>query len=64
MSPLVASPTEPTYGRMSLLYDVASASTSRTSASPVTSQTSRPRNEVSLATGALSRWAPSRATGS
>ncbi len=48
---------------MSVEYDVVSLSTSRDSASPVTSQTSRPKRETSRCTGSSSRVAPSRADG-
>src|SRR6478609_7730282 len=40
---------------MSVEYDVVSRSTSRASASPVTTHTSRPRKVVSLCTGSVSR---------
>ena len=50
---------------MSVEYDVWSASSSRDSASPVTSHTSVPRNVTTLATGPLaSRVSASRGVGS
>ena len=48
---------------MSVEYDVVSLSTWRDSASPVTSQTSRPSSEASRCTGSASRVADSRAFG-